>query len=244
MMIDENTFRTAFRAVVRGVFIIIVLSLFKSLTEHIPGAETTFGKLRFGDWLDILLTLGVVGILVRIFVPLKQVIAFYLSMFMKVGRIPGREKLHDRIIALSQLLVLFVYLVVLYQYLMPVILQLNDAFLDWKKLKMFLDIGSVLFGVYILVMLWREGDPVIEVITGGITDKVAGSSVKAAYRECGKCGAKNDLDAGFCTACGGSLATTAPGGGGTAACGSCGSVNPSSARFCHKCGAGLPSSSA
>ncbi|MGE0225061.1 MAG: zinc ribbon domain-containing protein [Acetobacteraceae bacterium] len=237
-MIDESVFRASFRAVVRGVFIIIVLSLFKSLTEHIPGAETAFGKLRFSDYLDILLTLGVVAILVRIFVPLKQVIAFYLSMLMKVGKIPGRDMLLGRIIALSQLLVLFVYLVVLYQYLMPVILQLNNAFLDWDKLKMILDIGSVLFGVYILVMLWREGDPVIEVITGGITDKVAGSSVKAAYRDCAKCGARNDLDAEFCTGCGTSMNQSA-GGSGIASCPRCSATSPAGARFCQKCGMAL-----
>jgi ribosomal protein L40E len=239
MMIDENTFRASFRAVVRGIIIIVVLSLFKALTEHIPGAETTLGKLRFSDYLDILLTLGIVGILVRIFVPLKQVIAFYLSMFMKVGKVPGREKLLDRIIALSQLLVLFVYLVVLYEYLMPVILQLNDAFLDWKKLKMVLDIGSVLFGVYLLAMLWREGDPVIEVITGGITDKVAGSSVKAAYRDCAKCGARNDLDAEFCTGCGSGLVSIPPAGMQSLSCSRCGTANPASARFCQKCGGAL-----
>lgn len=236
MLVDEKTFRDAFRTVVRGIIIVVVLSLFKSITEYLPGGDYVLGKFRFSVYITMLLDLAIVVILVRMYTSVKTVVTFYLSAFMKVGKIPGRDKLMDHIIAISQHLVLLMYLIVMYEYLTPVAMDINNAYLEWRKLKMIIDIGSVLFGVYILMMLWKDGQPVVEMITGGITDKVTGATAKATYVACSKCGSNNDPDAEFCGSCGTKLSSVSAGESQMINCSTCGTVNPQTAKFCQKCG--------
>jgi ribosomal protein L40E len=236
MLIDEKTFRESFRIMVRGILIVIVLSLFKSITEYLPGGDYVLGKFRFSTYITMLLNIAIVGMLIRMYSSVTTVVTFYLSAFVKVGKIPGRDKLMDHIIAISNHIVLLIYLIVLYEYLTPMIVDINNAYLDWRKLKMVIDIGSVLFGVYILVMLWKDGQPVVEIITGGITDKVTGATAKVAYAACPKCGSNNDPDAEFCGSCGTKMSSVSSVQSNMVNCSKCGTANPATSKFCQKCG--------
>ena len=166
-----------------------------------PGSETILGHLRIADYINLVISLAILVTLLKIFNPLKAIITFYLATLVKVGKVPGREQYLDHLIAVGDKLTILIYLVVLYPYFAPIILKVNYAFLGFNELKTFLAIGGVIFGLYILVMLWINAQPLIEIFTGKLADKVASASTNIAYIACPFCGTKNDLDAGFCVSC-------------------------------------------
>ena len=240
MVVEEKDFRASLQTLVRGGLVIIVLTILKALAGVIPGTDTVVGRLSVGNYVSLAISLFIIGALIRLFKPLKTVLTFYLATIVKVGKIAGRDQYLDHLLAVAEQLTMLIFLIIMYQYCVPVLITLNFAFIRFNELKTLVDIGCVLFGLYIIAMLWKNAQPLVEIFTSKITDKVAGASSKVAYVKCAACGAQNDIDAGFCVSCGATMSKASAESKATSLhCAKCGNENAVAAKFCQKCGSPL-----
>lgn len=141
------------------------------------------------------------------------------------------------VIPLSATIVVFVYVLLLYKYLNPVLLILNLAFFHWDDANKYFGIAAVVVGLGTLARMWQQASPLIDLSTGKLTNTTASATMQLVSVACPKCSAKNDRDVKFCTACGASLAAPPPPPPPAAMCAQCGAPLAPGTKFCGNCGA-------
>jgi len=240
MIIDEKAFRETVRSLVKGVIVIVALSILKSIAGSLPGTDVRLGSMPLNSWISIVLSLVIVGFLIKLFHPVKTVVAFYLTAFVKVGKLAGRDKYIGNITAVAANTTLLAFLLSIYAYLQPVILLCNYTFIHINALTTILNIIVLLASIGILLILWKNALPLVDLFSGHISDKVSTLSSSIAYVDCPACGTKNDRDALFCASCGGKMETASSAGPSNKhSCPKCAAENPPGAKFCCKCGSSI-----
>jgi hypothetical protein len=244
MAVDERAFRAALSSVVKGAMLVALLFIVRAVAPKLPGVDTEIGRMTVAAYLRIAVSLVIIGVLVKIYAPLRELATFYLSTAIKVGQLPGREKYLPHVVALSASIILLIYVVVVYQLFAPVMNDLNSAYFHSKTLRTVIGLAAAAVGLFILVRIWMQAQPLVDLATGKITETAGDATVKVAHVACPKCGAQNDRDTKFCQQCGAPMAPPAPAAAfataaATRACAQCGAQNAPAARFCGGCGAAL-----
>jgi len=205
MMIEEKDFRESLQRLLKGAFAVVALVVLKTVVGFFLNADDRFLGMTPGAWVDVVLSLVIVGFAATLYQPVKTVVAFYLAALVKAGKLPGWDKHLDNLVAAAGNLTLLVFVLFGYLYVLPVIKQINYAFLHFGFLTTALNV-IVLFGAMgILFMLWKNVEPFIDLLTGLITDKVSALSSRIAYVDCPACNTRNNRDSGFCVSCGATL---------------------------------------
>lgn len=204
---DEKTLRVHLSAVFRGAAIVAVLTILRTIAFKLPGVDTMVGSLNAGGYIFLALTIAILFVLVRAFSPLREVVGYYLGVSAKVGKIPGREQYLTHLVPLSKTVVLFVYVILVYQYLSPVAVILNEAFLRWGD-GLYKTIGLTAVGVGVLCLwqMWQHAAPLIDVFSGKLSSSASAATVRMVTTTCPGCGVANDRELKFCSACGANLA--------------------------------------
>lgn len=203
MIIDAQEFREALHRAVKGGIGLAAVIVLKCIIGFFWKRSSHWESLRLSDWVQMLLTLVLVGFLIRLYQPVKALVAFYLAALVKAGKLPGRDKYLGNFLAVAQRLTLLLFAVVVYGFLLPVISQGNDSFLHFRYLITIFNVCAFLAVAGILFLLWKEdGRLLFDLLTGHITDRVSTLSSNLAYATCPACHDQNDLDADFCISCG------------------------------------------
>ncbi len=240
MIIDERDLRETLNRVVKGVIVIVALSVMRAVAASFLRPSASYGSMTLNSWTRIIISLVIVAFVIKLYSPVKALAAFYLSAFAKASKMPGRDKHLNHLLVVGERVVLLVFLVIIYQCLLPIIIQLNVSFFRFSDLTVFLNVAILVAVIGVLVWIWKDAQPLVELLTGRFTDKVSTLSSGLAYVSCAACGAKNDRDAMFCVSCGSKMGqqTAAPEPVNKAVCCSqCGAENAPAAKFCCKCGA-------
>lgn len=254
MVVEERDFRLALRNLFKGVIVLVGVNILRAIACWILGDDIRFLGMTLSAWVGVVFSFVIVGFLVRLYEPIRNVVSFLLLAFVKAGKVPGAEKYRESIVALGEKLTLLVLLLSVYGYLLPVLTRCNSALFRFSHLTTVLNLAVLCAVAGILVMLWRRAHPLIDLLTGHFTDKVSALSSRIAYVACPACGDKNDRDAQFCVACGASLrpqAVVEPAGAmsppcaadapcASRSCSQCGADNPAASKFCFKCGSPFP----
>ncbi len=240
MIIDEKAFRETVRSLVKGVIVIVALSILKFIAGSLPGTDVMLGNMPLNSWISIVVSLVIVGFLVKLYQPVKTVVAFYLTAFVKVGKLAGRDKYIGNVTAVAENTTLLIFLLSIYAYLQPVILRCNHAFIHFNALTTILNIVVLIAAIGVLLVLWKNAQPLVDLFSGHISDKVSTLSSSIVYADCPACGTKNDRDALFCASCGGKMeSAAATGPSNKYSCPECAAENPPGAKFCCKCGSSI-----
>ncbi len=234
---DEKQFRNALSAVIRGAILLVVLTIIRALASKLPGLDTMIFRLNAWGYIYLAISVVIIVVLVQMFSPLKALVGYYLAAAAKIGKVPGREKYLAHVVPLSGTIVFFVYILVVYKYLFPVAVILNEWMIHWREMERALGIAAVVLGIAALVKMWLQASPLIDLFTGKLTETTADATIKLVSVACPACGTQNDRDRKFCASCGASLAAQAVAADLAArACAKCGAQNPTAAKFCGECG--------
>jgi ribosomal protein L40E len=238
-LVSDKEFRESVGSVIKGLIVIVALSILQSVTCSLLNISTEFWGINLSGWIRIVISTIILGVVVGRYKPLKTIVTFYLIAFVKVGKMPGREKYLEDLIALAGSITLLVFIISIYGYAQPIVSMLNAELIQFGPLNMIINIVVILIVVGILLAVWKRVHPLIDDLTGHITDKVSTLSSFIAYSTCPRCNAKNDHDAAFCIACGAGMQSAEPvvSGGGT--CPQCACTNSPESKFCQKCGSPL-----
>jgi len=236
MIIEEKDFREAVRRVVRSVIVIVALSVMKNVVASLNVAGGDFAGVSFSVWVALVISLVIVALLFTLYQPVKAIITFYLAVLVKVGKMPERDKYLNNLIAVAGNLTLLIFLLSIYSYLEPVIVLCNAAFLQFSALVTSLNVVVLLAVIGILLVLWKNAQPLVDLLTGKITDTVSTLSSNIAFVNCPAYNAKNDLDAAFCASCGGKMVPPTVS---KNSCPQCAAENAPTAKFCYKCGTAI-----
>ena len=202
MVIEEKDFRETLQRALKGILVIVALMILKGVVGFLLRVDDRFGGLTPGAWIEVVFSLVIVGFAIKLYQPVKTIVTFYLAALVKVGKLPGRDKYLGNLVAAAGNLTLLVFVLSIYAYILPTILQCNEAFLHFRALMTLLNIMILLGAIGILFMLWKNAQPLIDLLTGHITDKVSNFSSGKASAKCPSCKAKNDQEAAFCIICG------------------------------------------
>jgi hypothetical protein len=233
MTLDDRSLRDALSNVIRGAILLVVLTIIRALAFKLPGVDAMLGPLNAGGYIYVAISAVIIGVLVKMFEPLRKLVGYYLANAAKVGKIPGRERFMPQVVALSGTVVIFVYILAIYKYLGPVLVILNEAFFHWRGMYKVVGLTTVAIGLVVLVRMWMQASPLIDLLTGKLTETTASATAQIVNVTCPSCRAANDRDAKFCLSCGTSLTAPPPAG----ACAKCGSPLIAAAKFCGNCGA-------
>jgi len=240
MIIEEKAFKESLRNTIKGVIVIVALLFLKAIVSSFLQTGVEFAGMTLYAWFEFAIVLVIVSFIFKLYKPVKAIVTFYLAALVKVGKIPKRDQYLVNLIAVADNMTLLIFMLIIYRCLLPVFLECNSAFLHFGALATILNVIILLASVGILLVLWKNARPVVDLLTGHITDTVSTLSSGFAYVDCPACGTKNDRDALFCVSCGGKLgqpvdvAPTV-----TNCCPQCATVNATAARFCCKCGTAL-----
>lgn len=240
---EEEALRETLSTAIRGALVILVLTILRSIAFKLPGVDTMIGSLNAGGYFYVALTVAILVVLLRIFEPLKSIVGYYLAIVIKVGRIPGREQYVKHLVPLSGTIVLLVYVIVVYQYLSPVVVILNEAFLRFGDgVYKALGLSAVAIGALCLWRLWQQSAPLIDLFSGKLSATTAAATTRMVTIPCPSCGTPSDRDQKFCPSCGATLAAPASIASEVPppvarACAKCGTILAERARFCGECGA-------
>ena len=240
MIMEEKAFKESLQNTVKGIIVIVALLFLKAIVSSFLQAGVSFAGMSLGEWIELAISLVIVGFVFKLYQPVKAIVTFYLAALVKIGKVPKRDQFLVNLIAVAENLTLLIFMLIIYRCLLPVFLECNSAFLHFGALAMILNVVILFASVGILLVLWKNARPVVDFLTGHITDTVSNLSSGIAYVNCPACGTKNDRDALFCVSCGAKMGQTvdvAPAN--TGCCPQCAAVNPSSAKFCQKCGTAL-----
>lgn len=119
MTLDEKLLREALSAVIRGAILLVVLTIIRALAFKLPGIDAMIGNLNAGGYIYVATSAIIIGVLVKMFAPLKQLVAYYLTAAATIGKVPGREQYLPYVVPLSATIVAFVYIILIYNYLDP-----------------------------------------------------------------------------------------------------------------------------
>ena len=205
MLIAEKDFREAVRRVVKGVISIVALIVLEDVACSFLKTYSYFLGMSIKRWIEVVITLVIVGLAIKLYQSIKTILTFRLTAFVKVGRLAGRDKYLGNLVAATENLTLLVYVVFLYLCLLPRIAECNYAFMHFESLITILNMSIGLAAIGLLFVLWKNAQPLLDLLTGQITDKVSTLSTGNASVDCPACQTKNDRDAVRCISCGGAM---------------------------------------
>lgn len=240
MIAEEDVFPSALRSVVRGSIVVLALNILKAIVCALLGSDIRFGGMTLSDWVELGISVAVASVVLKLYWPVKTLATYYLKAFVKTGRIPGGERCLPSLSAIGESLTQLVFLLIIYRCFLPVILQCNDAFFHFRDPARFLNVAVVLAAAGVLFLLWKNAHPLVDLLTGHITDKVTVLSSGAVSASCPSCSAKNVRGSLYCVSCGTRMeeqAAEAPACKNN--CPQCAAENVPSAKFCSRCGTPL-----
>jgi hypothetical protein len=239
--IGAEVFREAMKKVVGGAIGIAALLMLQGILGSCLKADGYHGGMTLSDWVKLGISLAVAGMGVRLYRPVKTLVTFYLTALYKLSNKEGGNTYLGNLAAACGKLTMLVFVVLCYVYLLPQVTQLNRTCLHFRSLTSILSVIVLLVTVGILVMLWKNAQPLIDHLTGHITTKVSTLSSAIAYVDCPACKTKNDRDAAFCISCGGAMMRQASisVSSKTNVCAQCAAENQPGSKFCYMCGSAL-----
>lgn len=243
MINAERDLRETLNRVVRGGVIIVGLLVVRAVASSFLESTMTHGGLSVGLWTRTLISSVIIAVAIQMYAPVKALVAFYLTAFIKARKAQGSDRHLRQLTSLGDRVVFLVFGLVIYQWLTPIIFQLNFAFLHIWNLSSLLNLAVLVAVVVLLYRMWGDAQPLINGLTGKVTDSVSSPASGPVSVPCPSCGAENDRDAVFCVACGSKrspAAPSAPAASSSSFCAQCAAANLPSAKFCCQCGSPQP----
>lgn len=211
MSITVRESRLALANLIKGVALIILLSILRAKAGSLPAATEKIGDLMLSDWVVIGCSLLILIVALAIFRPLKVVVAFYLAQMLEADKTPDRQPLFTRLIAVTDELILLLYIITLYRYAVGVIPSINRALgllPNNTDVRISVDYAVLLAIGIAVILLARDVLGLIDVAVKG-SEKSATQAVMAQVA-CPKCQTLNAPSAKFCGNCGEVLSPVGP----------------------------------
>ena len=205
MLIEEKVFREALRKALQGLAAIVALVVLNSITSFFKFSAHFF-DLTLNQWIETLITLAIVGLAIKFYRPVNTVLTYYLILLLKVGKLPGRDQYLGNIVAAAFKLTLLIYIMSVFKCLLPLFAQFRSMRYSSTPMLLNMSIGTAALGIGFA--LWKDAQPLIDLLTGNITNKVSAAPPRTASVECPACKTANDQHAAFCISCGGPIRQT------------------------------------
>lgn len=204
ILVNESCFREAVRIAVKRGVVIVALAVAWGVLSFLP-LHGCVGGITVGDWVATVIMLGIAGTAIMAFRSVKTIVTFSFASLLNVGRSPDRDTFAGNLVGAAATLTLAAYVVSLSVCLMPYITLVCDAFMRISFLTTCLNVSLCLAVVGILFVFWKDAQPLVDLLTGSITDRVSPVSDDSASVFCPACRARNDRNAAFCISCGGAM---------------------------------------
>ena len=244
MPVDENEFRQSLQIIIKGSLKILGLWLLKALVSCAPAGTPILRGICIPALACAVISLFIAGILIKLYPHAKTAAAFLIEILVRSGKILDGEKHLDNLVAAGGNIIAFVFLLMVYDRLLPLITLINDSYMHFSALVTVLGVIVCLIAAGMLITAWRRAKPVFEDYSWQVADNVTRMSSGIAYRHCPSCKARNDKDAKVCMSCGAKMEPekvlrTPPN---KIRCAKCETVNMPYAKFCYQCGNNLQAS--
>jgi hypothetical protein len=238
MLVEENEFRQSLQVVIKGILTIFGLWLLRALVSGFLGETPVLGNLSVSTIFCSVISVSIAGVLIRLYSPARNMATYYLEVMVQSGKMPGDDKHLEHLIAVAGKITALIFLSMVYECLLPVIVAINESFIHFNILVTVLNVIIGIIVVGMLIMTWRQAQPIFDDVSGHIADNVARMSTGTPYKHCPSCKARNDKDVKFCTSCGTKMeperaVRASPN---KILCAKCETVNMPYAKFCYQCG--------
>ena len=196
------------------------------------------------DWLALIIKAIITGIGISLYKPIVLLVSSHVAAFVRSGRKPGWQPYCGNFVAVARNLTLLALFGMCGLILVPKLARFNAQVLHVEWMTTGLHVGVVLAAVGILFLVWLHAYPLVDLLSGAITGKIAPSPGSAmpppvmALHCCPNCQTENDSDSLFCCSCGTSLPqpTKKPDPPVERQCPNCASPNDVESKFCFNCG--------
>jgi hypothetical protein len=204
-MVDNRSYSESFGAVVKAAMLIIVLFILKAVARSLPGTDTEVGPLAVSEYIRWIVSIGILVVLLGVSGKLKVVVSNFISKIISQKILAKSEKAAASPDRIAGSIVALVYLIIIYAVFLPVLSEINYQFIGFDEFETIVKWAALVFGLYMLVMLWKNAQPLIDVTAAQITTRVTGQSHESTVA-CRICDVQNEVSAKFCKACGKAMA--------------------------------------
>lgn len=171
--------------------------------------DTSSDSFKTYDWLALLIKGFITGIGISLYKPIALLVAAPVAAFVQSDERPGWHSCCGNFVAVARNLTLFACFGILCLFLLPTLATFNDQVLHARWLTSILWVCVALAVIGILVTIWVNTLPIIDLLSDKITDTLVPvppppPSLRAV-RVCPQCQAPSGNDSRFCADCGTSL---------------------------------------
>lgn len=171
--IDDGTFRRSVQFVLKSIVFIVALRAAHLLVVWVFSPNGYLLGLPWKTWIEFLVSLVVAGAIIRMYRPVSRVLGFYLAALARSGRLRAGEQWAGHLQAPLRGLTLLAFVLAVYIYLAPRIAACGAALLHGRSPMTVVNAAMAVVVIGLLVMIWRNARPLLELLTGSITDQVS-----------------------------------------------------------------------
>jgi hypothetical protein len=198
---DEPSHKKSIATVVRGVIVIAVLVLLQSFVDMLPGMDVNIGGNHLILWARAGLALAVVVFMLMLLKPCRSLAVHYISLAVQSKTQNVSTEAQQIISSAGLYTVLLLYVVVLYQAVIPFLASLSNLIGGNNALIAMIRVGFAVAGVVLLVKIIKTLKPVMTHVTEQVTERAAQLTAKADGKTC-VCGTRVAAGTKFCPSCG------------------------------------------
>lgn len=198
---DEPSHKKSIATVVRGVIVIAVLVLLQSFVDMLPGMDANIGGVLLVLWTRAGLALAVVVFMLMLLKPCRALAVHYIGLATQSKTKNASAETQEIISSAGLYTVLLLYIVVLYQAVIPFLASLSNLIGGNNALIAMIRVGFAVAGVVMLVKIIKTLKPVMARVTEQVTERAAQLTAKADAKSCA-CGARVTAGTKFCPSCG------------------------------------------
>jgi hypothetical protein len=198
---DELPHKKYIATVVRGIIVIAVLVLLQSFVDMLPGMDANIGGTHLILWARAGLALAVVVFMLMLLKPCRALAVHYISLATQSKTKNASAEIQEIISSAGLYTVLLLYIVVLYQAVIPFLASLSNLIGGNNALIAMIRVGFAVAGVVMLVKIIKTLKPVMTRVTEQVTERAAQLTAKVDAKTC-VCGARVTAGTKFCPSCG------------------------------------------
>lgn len=253
MSITKDNYKQAIHSCLKPIIIVIILSILRGFANILPGSSQRLGDFFLGDFVVMGIIVAVSYYVFKIYKPVKTILSYWIVNVFKSSKLGETSENKERLILVADKVNLAIYLLFTYYYLIPFVKGATSYFIgfDYDTLSTLFDVVMVLAVLFIIISLWRISLPLIDHLSGSLSERVTKATDSIDFGDdksvqdkeniyCPSCNKINQLGTKFCIFCGTSISrlasesTKKPG-----ICPNCNTQNSPSAKYCNECGSNI-----
>ncbi len=222
--VSAKVFSESTPLVISTALTVLALIVGRILIGLLPGVDTAMGDLSLYEWLSIGVMVTVIVFMVRVYVPLHNMVLYYFTNKLKVN---ADNQNYEQVQKLCNYFQMLVYIIVLFPSAFPplriLILKMAHDSQGHKSAEALITIiaitviGAAIFFCY---SIWSTMRPQLDTLSQKISSSITASAtsttsapvapvVPTSQTEgvvyCSKCGTAHQKDSRFCGSCGNAI---------------------------------------